>query len=362
MRNKQLSIAIFAEFSAQIGTGHIIESFNLAKAALRKGFNVSIWISQGIPLSILDRAPCHCNFFHSLKTKKECDGIRDRLSKDKSKVIVFNFRKITNKTLSFFRSSDSRLVCIDELGNRYLNCDAIINTSIVKRYHHYYSNDNNFTICAGPEYLSVSAEFTKIHPKKRTFNNGIRSIAVSMSGLDSSGTTLKIINALVDWKPDVKKNILLGGGFIHSEEVTKKTPFFKDNNFRIYHNASNLESLLLESDVAFTAGGNTLYELACIGTPAIVLYEDEHERESGVAFEKHGFGYCLGRGVDVGKKNILSVLEKFEDAKVRYMHSFRGKKIVDGKGSHRILKIVERLARDDRAVKEGLLKVRKIRK
>lgn len=348
MKNKRLSIAIFAEFSARIGTGHIIESLNLAKAAFKKGFHVSMWVSGAVPLPILDSFPCHCNFFHSLKTKKECSEIKAKLSEEEVQVIIFNFRKITNRILSFFKNNNCKLISIDELGNRCLECDAIINPSIVEKYYRYHSNGSIYT---GPKYLSVSNEFTKIHLRKRIFNNGIRTIAVSMGGLDRTDTTLKIIKALLNWRPDVKKNILLGSGFIHSEEVSKKITSFKDNNFRIYHNASNIEALLLESDVAFTAGGNTLYELACIGTPAIVLYEDEHEKESGAAFEKYGFGYCLGRGVEVGKKDILNVLEKFEDTKVRYSHSFRGKEIVDGKGSHRILKSVERLARDDRTVK-----------
>lgn len=119
--------------------------------------------------------------------------------------------------------------------------------------------------------------------------------------------------------------------------------FLKDKNFMIYHNVKNIEPLFFESDVVFTMGGNTLYELACIGTPAIVLYEDDHERESGMAFENLGFGLCLGQGTDVKKNEILNAIEKFNEIKLKYTHSLKGKEIIDGKGVYRILSIIKNL-------------------
>jgi spore coat polysaccharide biosynthesis predicted glycosyltransferase SpsG len=164
-----------------------------------------------------------------------------------------------------------------------------------------------------------------------------------MGGIDRTGTTLKIIDSLAGWRKDIKKNIILGGGFLYIDEVRKKIKGLKGKNFRIYHNLPGIAGLLLESDFIFTAGGNTLYESACAGTPPIVLYEDEHEKENGLMFERHGFGYCLGKGLDITKSDILDAVKRFEDIKARQAHSSKGKGLVDGKGSYRILDIIERL-------------------
>lgn len=345
------SLAIFTEYSNQIGSGHLIESYNLARFALIKGVKVLIWIRDTAPASILAKFPYPYNFFHFFSSQKEIDKIQKTIISNGCKVILFNFRKVSNEALSLFKYKNFKLICIDELGNRHLDCDVVINPLIAEKYHNYSSTNDDLKFYTGPDYLPLSAGFSQAHIKKRVFNKEIKTVSVSLGGVDRTGTTLKLIDALAQWKQEVIKNIVLGAGFLYLADIYKRIELLKDRNFRIYHNIANIESLFLESDIAFTAGGDTLYELACLGTPAIVLYEDEHEKENGLAFERLGFGVCLGRGVQANKKDIFSALKRFEDVKIRRMHSFRGKEIVDGKGSHRILKIIERSIKNDRAVK-----------
>jgi spore coat polysaccharide biosynthesis predicted glycosyltransferase SpsG len=344
-------IAVFTECSEQIGTGHLVESINLAKVAPQKNLKASVWIPDTAPKSLLDKFPHRYNFFHSFDSGTGADNIRSKLNKNGCKVILFNLRKISSEILSIFRYRDLKLICIDELGNRYLDCDAIINTSVVEKYRKYFTGNKEPRIYSGPEYLSMSPEFIKARLKEKTFNDEIRTVSVCMGGLDRTGVTLKIIDALSDWRPDVKKNIVLGAGSLYPDEAHNKITALKDKNFKVYHNVTYMASLLLESDVVFTAGGNTLYELACVGTPAIVLYEDEHEGENGMAFEKHGFGCCIGRGTDVNKDDILGALKKFEAADTREAHSAKGREIVDGKGSYRILDIIKDVAEYNTPIK-----------
>jgi spore coat polysaccharide biosynthesis predicted glycosyltransferase SpsG len=108
--------------------------------------------------------------------------------------------------------------------------------------------------------------------------------------------------------------------------------------------------LLFEGDVGFTAGGNTLYELACVGTPALVLYEDDHEMEQGIEFQRNGFGVCLGRGVGVTKSRIWRELDKLEEPDVRETWSRKGRSVVDGQGVERVLASLSALCSNDSAV------------
>jgi spore coat polysaccharide biosynthesis predicted glycosyltransferase SpsG len=342
-------IAIFAECSNQIGTGHLVESLCLLKAALEKDFRISMWVSDASPDSILKKFNYTYNYFSRQFLQDEALKIKERLLKDKCKAIIFNFRNIDNDILSVFK--DFKLICIDELGNRRLDCQAIINPTLVKKYHKYQKIDEKNMFFTGPKYLSMSDKFPRVHGRKRPFAKGIKVISVSMGGVDRSGTTLKLVDALLEWDERCVKNIILGGDFQHIDKVDEKMTLLKRRNFTIYRNIDNIEELFFESDVAFTAGGNTLYELACIGTPAIALYEDEHERENGEAFQRLGFGISLGQGKNVSKKDILGAIRRFEDINARAMHSSKGKEIVDGRGSYRILGIVEDLIRDDITIK-----------
>lgn len=336
------SLSIFTEASSQIGTGHLIESFNIARMALNEGVKVSLWVTESSPISLLSKSPCSYHTFDSL-TSEESKKIRSILIRDGCRVMLFNFRCVSNENILSLRFDNLKTVCIDELGGRRLDCNVIINPLIVDKYHNYSSNNDYLKIYTGPNYLSISPEFTKIHHEERIFNEEIQTVSVCMGGVDRTGTTLKLINALAEWNPDIRKNIIIGGGFLYLDEVHKKVESLKDKGFGIYHNVPSIESFFLEADIAFTAGGNTLYELACVGTPSIVLYEDEHEKENGIAFERLGFGYCIGRGSDVSEIDILNAVEKFRTAKVRYAHSSRGKEIVDGMGCQRILNIIKSL-------------------
>ena len=56
------------------------------------------------------------------------------------------------------------------------------------------------------------------------------------------------------------------------------------------------------ADIVISAGGNTVFELACVGTPGFVLWEDSHEKIQGDVFEKEGVVINLGNGMKTGCK------------------------------------------------------------
>jgi len=162
------SLAIFAECSNKIGTGHLIESLSIMKTALDRGIKSSLWVSDIAPADILKAFSCRRRNFHSLDKKGEVGKIQKNLIREDCKVILFNFKRISNKILKAFRGKDFKLICIDELGNRKLDCDIIINPSIVAKYHDYFlGNNNERKIYRGPRFLSMSAEFTRLHQQKR---------------------------------------------------------------------------------------------------------------------------------------------------------------------------------------------------
>lgn len=342
--NHNKSLAILTEFSYRIGTGHLLESIELYREAKDNGFKVTLGVSIRSPKSILNRLKVPYIFFRNLNSKPQAKRIKDIFLDHGCSVIVFNFRKITNEILISFKHRHIKTICIDELGSSSLDCDVVINPVIVKKYHKYSLENKNIKIYSGPKYLSLNPNFAKIHSKSRVFKDKICAISVSMGGVDRTDATLRLIDVLAKWRRGVVKNIILGGGCRYAAEARERIKRYPEMNFRLFQNVINIASFFTKSDVVFTAGGNTLYELACCGTPAIVLYEDKHERESGIAFEKKGFGFCLGQGVKVGQAHIIDCLERFQDPQVRYKHYQNGKKIVDGRGAERIVRILSDLA------------------
>ena len=341
------AITFFTECSRKVGTGHFVESVNLLKGAREKGFKCILWTTDTTPVSITNDLSIECNFYNSNKLKDEIPSIKKSCVESRSKVMVFNLRNITNDALSLFDFDDIKHICIDELGNKHLDCDVIINPLIGKNRHKYFSNNKRLDLYAGPCYLSISPKIQNAPCCKNYNNSEIKTVSVCMGGVDRSGATLKLIDVLADWKPEVRKKIIVGAAFAHLKEVRKKIDKLKKKNYEMFHNVNDIGSIFSESDVVFTAGGNVLYELACMGIPAIVLYEDEHEMENGVEFEKKGFGICVGSSMEASNEDILNALLQFNKCHFRYFNSIRGRELVDGKGMNRVLDIISNLCNEN---------------
>ena len=148
-----------------------------------------------------------------------------------------------------------------------------------------------------------------------------------------------VIKALERWKSSAQRHVVIGPGFkaVRSlDRVLARSRY----RWRTHRGLPTLASLLSKADVAISAGGDTLFELACVGTPALVLYEESHEGERANAFQKLGFGSNLGCGARVNADRLCAALERLEDPRGRNDQSQAGKRIVDGRGAARVCRIL----------------------
>ena len=342
-------VAMFAESSPQVGTGHVVEMLSIAHVAMGQGIPVELWVNRGTEGNLISESPCRVNVIDDFSVSSLRDVARG-LTRHECGLVVTNFRRISNSQIETLGDNGRRVACIDELGNTRLDCDLVINPSIVSRYHNYPSDNPDFRLFTGPAYLPLADDYRELNQRPRSFSGGIGNVVVAMGGVDRCGSTLKIAESLRDWRPGITKHIVLGASFMYRSELENILSQTNHLDFVIYQDLRSLTMLLFEGDVGFTAGGNTLYELACVGTPALVLYEDDHEMEQGIEFQRNGFGVCLGRGVGVTKSRIWRELDKLEEPDVRETWSRKGRSVVDGKGVERVLASLSALCSNDSAV------------
>jgi UDP-2,4-diacetamido-2,4,6-trideoxy-beta-L-altropyranose hydrolase len=329
-------IALLAEASTLIGSGHIAENFHIAQAALRFGIRTRMWINRDVPPGLLEYAPIDVKLVDDFQPENLFRIASDSISVG-CKLAITNFRRISNDQVHALQTNALKILCIDELGGSHLDCDIVVNPSIVSGYHHYTSDNPNFRVMTGPRYLAMSEEYERLNSTPKYIPEKIRSIIVTMGGTDRSGATLNIIRALDEFKEDTLVNVVIGGGFAHAGDLQEHIGSKPHPNVVVHSNLKSLGQFLFDSDIGFTAGGNTLAEMACVGTPALVLYEDPHEKDHGMAFQEKGFGVCIGRGADSPIEMILKALEDLSDRDRRDAFSRAGRELVDGKGAERIL-------------------------
>ena len=339
-------IALLAEAGQEIGTGHLVETVALAAVCQAAGMETLIVVNVQTPEKLLSGVSGNRLIVPEF-APDVLQGIGTRLSNEGFRLAVTNFRNITNDQVTALAQTGLRLVCVDEWGRKHLDCDAVVNPSLVGSRHHYTSDNSAFRLNVGPQYLALSPEYARRHAQQRLFEGGIHSVVITMGGVDRTGATLRIADIFLSLETNVDVHIVLGAGFGWTEALERLIERNGSERWRIHHNVSNLASLFAESDAAFTAGGNTLYELSCIGTPAIVLHEDEHEQEQGLAFQAQGFGMCLGAGTAIAPQELSAALDLLNDPVIRKAQSDVGKRLVDGAGAGRICQILAELVSND---------------
>lgn len=326
-------IALLAESGPNIGTGHVVEIGHLANRCRAFDMTPFVWVTDGTPAALTRCFPGLTGKLASVEAG-ELDQLIPSLRDNGICGTITNFRSIDQPQIDCLKRAGP-VFCVDELGRRCLVPDAIYNTSIVPEFHDY--SGSPAPVHCGPGYLCMSNDYRSYAKKRRSFTDGIREVLVSMGGTDRTQATLRVMDTFADLDEDIEVHIVIGAGFSFADEVRKRAVRAPKNRFRLHKNKRDLSELMSAVDLGLTAGGNTLYELACVGTPALVLYEDEHERRQGEEFERRGFSHVIGKGAIVDPGRLRPFLDRMDDCDSLERHSHRGQSLVDGKGTDRVL-------------------------
>jgi len=102
-----------------------------------------------------------------------------------------------------------------------------------------------------------------------------------------------------------------------------------------------MSEIMLKCDVAVTAGGSTMYELAACGIPMVTFIYADNQRPAVEMLEQEGYIVNLGEYFSVEKNFWLKSMNLFENKKLRETMSGNLQKLVDGKGAERVVEELE---------------------
>jgi len=118
----------------------------------------------------------------------------------------------------------------------------------------------------------------------------------------------------------------------------------------IHEAGGHIADLMLDADVVLSSGGMSVYEIAALGTPGIVLGQNLREDQRMREFAKRGTIEYLGLGTDVDETAIeAAVRSLLEQTSRRREMSARGRKLVDGLGAQRTAEVILDRRQRDRA-------------
>ena len=109
-----------------------------------------------------------------------------------------------------------------------------------------------------------------------------------------------------------------------------------------YQNVNNLEEYMAKADLAVSAGGITLYELAAMGVPTITYSFADNQLYNVKQFQKDDLMEYAGDGRKDKVEEIIGEMLQFyrHHKKEREERSLKMQKLVDGKGAERIARLL----------------------
>jgi UDP-2,4-diacetamido-2,4,6-trideoxy-beta-L-altropyranose hydrolase len=214
-------------------------------------------------------------------------------------------------------------IVIDDLADRVLPVDLVINSAPgAARFA--YSEARRKLL--GAQYALLRPEFA--NAPERATRDHIERVMVTLGGNDHGTLASEIVRATLDAVPNAIVEVIVGPFF---ERVDLLRAL--GDRVVLLENA-NMRDVMLRADVAVSAGGQTLFELAATGTPTIAVITAENQARQAHDFADAGAA-ILG--------DIATAFARLQDRRIREEMSRRGRALIDGRGAERVASAIVEL-------------------
>lgn len=193
----------------------------------------------------------------------------------------------------------------------------------------------------GKNYVILREAFTGMLSQKK-IKEKIETVLITFGGSDPLNLTPVVLSKLTNYYAVLKKIVILGPAFSHKAEIEA----MMDDRTVLYRNveAEVMRDLMLDADIAISAAGQTINELAITGLPSIIVKVADNQENNIAGWMKIGFiDTFIDATAEWDIKNLEKALLRLQDQELRREISDRGKTQIDGKGAYRIMKEASRM-------------------
>lgn len=339
--------------NAKTGLGHIVRSLSLATAFEQQGHEVIFFSKYEQGIQALQKTGIKVykipyeqysenskGFFYGdpKELKQDIAVIRSKIQEKADALIVDTY----NVSAEFFlelKSLTKCLVYIDDLNLFSYPVDILVNGT-ASAFDMEYEKGQSAQLLLGLEYNQVRKEFCHLRAIHR--RSSIKDILVTTGSADPYHMTEKILGILMEQKDffEFRYHVVVGGGF--EKDIWSNSSITNRKNIFLYDKPKNISGIMARCDIAVTAGGSTLYELAACGVPAIVFAYADNQLLHIKALERYGIVKYVGYYQELDRRKLIEEF-KYLMAHMNVTNEIaeRAQSLVDGNGCGRIVEEIE---------------------
>ena len=304
-----------------VGLGHVYNSLLVANDILNHEIKFLVDQDSLLAAEVLSK-------YNYKVVIQEKPDIIDDIKALKPDVIINDRLDTDEKYISRLKKICSKVINFEDLGKGAIIADLVFNAIYPesKEYnHHYY----------GADYFLLRDEF--LLSKSKEISKEVKKILITFGGVDPLNNTLKVLQSIYKYciNRDIQIQVIAGIGY-NKFDTLKDYP-----QVNILHDVKNISDYILDSDIIFTSAGRTVYEIASLGVPCIVLAQNSRELTHYFASWENGF-INLGLGSENNCNKILTVFENLiYDFEKRILASDLMRKTDFGNGRKTVINLIK---------------------
>ncbi|MBS4025586.1 MAG: UDP-2,4-diacetamido-2,4,6-trideoxy-beta-L-altropyranose hydrolase [Clostridia bacterium] len=321
-----MKVLIFTEGGNQLGLGHISRCSSLYDELASRGIEVE-FIINGLPHEIDINNYKNVKIFNWLSADFLYQHIK------KTDYCIVDSYLAGEDFYQVISAKARKCLFIDDFARIKYPKGIIANPSLSTENVKYPIRDENCYLL-GSQYIIIRNPF--INVKRATVNTKVKEVLITLGGSDLRNITPAILNQLCSSYPELIFHVVIGKANNNLRGINKN----KLQNIYVYHNvnAAEMRNIMLKSDLAITAAGQTIYELLATQTPFIPIKVAENQSNNIAGLKELSLVETVLEHDDV----LLTVkvereFEKLMDVAIRNQLVCKYKKIVDGLGTNRII-------------------------
>jgi len=358
-----MKVVIRVDSSAEIGTGHFMRCLTLANEIGNTGGHCH-FISRDLGQHFINLLATYNHSFSPLpkscdtngKARKKLSAISKSnawlplpsredaqqtiklLNNNKPDVLLIDHYGIDNSWHRELRPFANKIFVIDDLADRQLDCDLLLNQTFGMSSEDYMTLlDNQCKQLIGSKYALLRPEFLDLRSKaieKRNNNTSIHKVLVFLGGGFHSANISVVLDTLnqLNWKKKPIIDLILN----REDPVISKLnsgdlsfPF----KINLLFNATNVAQLMLEADFSIGSAGSTSWERCSLGLPSLVSIAAENQQNIAANLENIGAIY-LWKTVEELKTVATKLIASGRLLKQMSTSAF---KVCDGLGVQRVV-------------------------
>lgn len=309
-----MKIAIRADASIAIGTGHIMRCLTLAEA-LRSQQDDITFICREVAGNCCNLIADKGFNVMRLPAADEFDAAHD--AEQTAGVIgagldwlIVDHYGIGATWERQLRPHGGQIMVIDDLADRHHDCDLLLDQNLFDNQQQRYDTlvPPGCRLFLGPRYALLREEFITAQQTLRQRDGTVRRILLFFGGSDPTNETEKTLLSIN--RPgfrEISVDVVVGSANPNGDRIQNLCNAMENVSF--HRQITNMAELMAQADLAIGAGGTATWERCLLGLPTLVVVVADNQAHPAQTADKAGVVRLVGVSAEVTATSLAMAIE-----------------------------------------------------